>query len=232
MNLPIEQLIVSGNSERRIAKLLGINRKTVARKILFLALRARRSQERFLARRFKNGIPYPVHFDEMQSFEHTKCKPLAIPLAVVETARIILGVEVGPMPANGHLAEISRKKYGPREDQRSQRLDMVLNGFRRFVGPDTVLISDSNPMYKPKIDKLFPENPYIQHLGGRGCIVGQGELKKKHFDPMFSLNHTAAMIRDNIKRLARKTWCTTKNPNRLRDILSIYVNYHNQVLVA
>jgi len=31
--------------------------------------------------------------------------------------------------------------------------------------------------------------------GRRGSIAGQGELKKIGFDPLFSLNHTCAMLR-------------------------------------
>ena len=69
-----------------------------------------------------------------------------------------------------------------------------------------------------------------RYKGARGAIVGQGELKKKNYDPLFSLNQTYAMFRDNIKRLARRTWCTTKRIDRLKHLLFIYAHYHNQVI--
>ena len=43
----------------------------------------------------------------------------------------------------------------------------------------------------------------------------QGELKKRGKDPLFYINHTLAMLRANVNRLIRKTWCTTKDPAQL-----------------
>ena len=57
--------------------------------------------------------------------------------------------------------------------------------------------------------------------------VGQGELKKTAFDPIFSINHTFAMMRANISRLIRKTWNTTKKVESLINHLHIYVWMHN-----
>jgi hypothetical protein len=74
---------------------------------------------------------------------------------------------------------------------------------------------------------------YSQHVtveGQRGCIRGQGELKKVKFDPLFSLNHTMAMLRANVSRLIRQTWCTTKKAERLSDHLALYAYFHNTVL--
>ena len=45
-------------------------------------------------------------------------------------------------------------------------------------------------------------------------MTGQGELRDKRFDPMFALNHTCAMLRANINRLFRRTWCTSKRIDR------------------
>ena len=58
-------------------------------------------------------------------------------------------------------------------------------------------------------------------------MTGQGELKKVVYDPIFSLNHTCAMLRANINRLVRKTWCTTKKPERLAMHITLYALYHN-----
>ncbi|PID62582.1 MAG: hypothetical protein CSB44_03580, partial [Gammaproteobacteria bacterium] len=51
-------------------------------------------------------------------------------------------------------------------------------------------------------------------------------------DPLFGINHTLAMLRDNIKRLSRKTWCVTRRPDVLDDILAIYTCFHNERLTA
>ena len=73
---------------------------------------------------------------------------------------------------------------------------------------------------------------YNQFKGEKSTVSGQGELKKVAKDPLFSINHTFAMLRANVNRLIRKTWCTTKKMARLIDHLSIYVWMHNTVLVT
>ena len=53
---------------------------------------------------------------------------------------------------------------------------------------------------------------------------------KLGFDPLFSINHVFAMMRDNVKRLSRKTWCNTKKKELLEKHIHIYVDFHNCVL--
>jgi hypothetical protein len=177
--------------------------------------------------------PQELQFDEMETFEHTKCKPLSIALVVEAKSRKILGVSVARMPASGPLAEISRRKYGLRKDERSQKAHALLQSLAPTNLPSTALLirTDQNPKYPHWIKRSFPKAQHVAHLGKRGCITGQGELKKVVFDPLFSLNHTAAMIRANVSRLARKTWCTTKKPEKLLARLHIYLRYHNTVLL-
>ncbi len=80
------------------------------------------------------------------------------------------------------------------------------------------------------VKKHLPGRTHKRVKGGRGAITGQGELKKLRFDPIFSLNHTCAMLRANLSRLARKTWSTTKTIQGLIDHLSIYAAYHHRKL--
>ena len=56
-------------------------------------------------------------------------------------------------------------------------------------------------------------------VGATAPASGQGELKKAGKDPLFCINHTFAMLRANINRLIRKTWCTTKDPAMLMHCL-------------
>ena len=81
--------------------------------------------------------------------------------------------------------------------------------------------------FESVVKKYFPTANYNQYLGQKGCVAGQGELKKAAFDPIFSINHTFAMMRANVSRLIRKTWNTTKKVDGLIDHLNIYVWMHN-----
>jgi hypothetical protein len=215
-----------------MAILLNINRKTVARKILFLGLRAKHSRLKYFAEYFKSGKAVELLFDDMVTFEHTKCKPVAISLIVEEGSRKILDFEVSPMAANGKLAEISRKKYGPREDGRRLAWRSLLARSKVMIDERAHFKSDEHPWYAGLLKEHFPQSTHYQYKGRRGCVVGQGELKASGFDAMFSLNHSFAMIRDGIGRLVRKTWCTTKKLENLRHQLEIYIDFHNRVLTA
>jgi transposase-like protein len=233
LNSKIWHLLQSEVSHRRTALILGISRKTVDRKIRFLGENSRLELSRILKDRLlTQGAFIDVQFDEMESFEHTKCKPVSIPLVVDAKTRLILGIEACSMPAHGPLAEISRRRYGPRPNHRPQALRRVLRSIRPWVHPAAQFRSDSHPYYPPALKEVFPKAIHHQEKGRRSSLGGQGELKKIGKDPIFSLNHTAAMYRANVCRLIRKTWCTTKRIDRLRDHLAMYAHFHNLRILA
>ena len=228
LNPRIYELLCSGVSQRRIARLLGLNRITVVRKFLFLSALAANENLRDLEG-FEVGVE--VQFDDLETIEHTKCKPLSVVMAVDKESRHILGFSVSRMPAKGHLAKIARKKYGPRRDERARGWNELFSKLSHKIPPHTLLRSDQNPHYGPFVKKWCPKAEHQTTPGLRGCVAGQGELKKAGFDPLFTLNHTFAVCRANINRLFRKTWCTTKLPERLTAQLHLYVNYHNRRLI-
>ena len=223
----LRQLLCSGVSLRRSAKILKVNRVTVVRKFLFLSLYA---EFDFMKSNIERSNASILEFDDLETFEHTKCKPVSITLAVEHETRRILGVEVSTMPAKGTLTAMARK-YGYRLDERRMGRRRLFKRIRHLVSDGALIKSDSNPHYTRDVKDFFPESRHKQYLGKRGAITGQGELKKVKFDPLFSLNHTCAMLRANINRLFRKTWCTTKDRDRLYAHLVLYANYHNQNLI-
>ena len=80
------------------------------------------------------------------------------------------------------------------------------------------------------IKKHFPKAKYQQFKGQKSSVYAQGELKKVAYDPLFDINHSFAMLRANISRLIRKSWCTTKKRSALNDHLAVYAWVHNSTL--
>jgi hypothetical protein len=224
----IFKLLASGVSQRRISRLLKIHMITVARKLSFLGHQARFFN---LKNRFKLFPVVEMQFDDLETFEHTKMKPLSMTLAVEKDTRFILGFEVSRMPAKGLLAEKSFKKYGKRKDERTAARERLFRRIERQIHQNALIESDSNPHYLETVKKYFPYASHVTLKGQRGALTGQGELKKVFYDPLFSLNHTCAMFRANVNRLFRKTWCTTKKIQPLIDHLEIYTQFHNQRLI-
>jgi len=200
------------------------------RRFRYIAAQERADHEKWVLREYQNKPITYLQFDDLETAEHTKCKPLSVALAVDPKTRKILNFKVNQMPAKGHLAKISFRKYGYRRDERSLGWDLMMEELKPIVSKTAVFHSDENPHYGRFVKKHFPDADHKTVKGGRGSITGQGELKKLRHDPLFSLNHTCAMLRANLNRLLRRTWCISKNKQGLIDHLSLYVSYHNKIL--
>ncbi len=229
VNSPLLKLLASGVSLRRSAILLGVNHKTVERKLPLLANRCRRLNDRHLNK--LKGRVHNIQIDDLITKENSKLKPLSVSIVVDENRRLILGAEVSQIPAFGHLSKLSLKKYGPRRDELSQGLTRLFEKITPIVSSEVLIKSDEHQRYPGFISAYLPLARHLTFPSERGCIVGQGELKKVNFDPLFIVNHTCAILRANINRLIRKTWCTTKNANRLKDHLDLFIYFYNQHLL-
>lgn len=227
-NLALTIDLASSTSLRRCARNHSLSRTTVSRKLKFLGMIAEAKLTELNLAHLKAK---EVQFDDLETFEHSKCKPLSVTLAVEKTTRRILGFEVSQMAAKGKLAITARKKYGFRRDTRARGRARLFKTLQPLVENNAQIESDQNPYYPKDVKRFFPKATHVGHKGQRGSVSGQGELKKVRFDPLFSLNHTCGMLRDNVKRLSRKTWCTTKRPESLRASLAIYALFHNTSLI-
>lgn len=217
-------------SQRRLALFFGVSRRTVVRRIRFLALKEQLRHQDFLAENYLRQPLSQIEFDDLETSEHTKCKPLSVTLAVDPKTRKVLQFQVARMPAKGRLAKLARKKYGPRCDERPEQWESFFESLTPYVKPDAVWKSDENPHYPRHLKRHHPNSQHLQTPAGGGAISGQGELKKLRYDPIFCLNHTCAMLRANMNRLFRRTWCLSKTKRGLIDHLWIYIAYHNRFL--
>jgi len=215
-------------SQRRIARELKINPKTVGRKLIYLAERARSINEQ--TQKSEEKV-VKAQFDDMETWIHSKMLPASISLVVEEGTRRIIALKAASMPAKGLLAEKSRLKYGPRRDDRPEVRRAVLQILGGVAEANVTITTDMCPQYSTIILEVLPKASHIEVKGRRGCVVGQGELKSGDHDPLFDLNHTAAMLRANVNRLGRRTWCTSKRLDRLQDHLDLYAWFHNEYII-
>ena len=205
-----------------------LNRKTVVRKLLFFS---RICQDRL--RSYNEAMPLvkELEFDDLETSLNTKLRPVSVSIAVETGTRRILGFEVSQMPPKRKLSALSIKKFGVIKDERPLARASLFEKIKPFVFKDLVLKTDKNPGYPPSVRRFFPHALHIRVKGRKARQNGQGELKVGGWDPLFSLNHTCAMLRANVNRLIRKSWCTSKRIDRLFDHILIYVCYHNEFLI-
>lgn len=220
----------SGVSQRRTAVILGVTRKTIERKLVFLGTRARLRQEEQLKDLSLVELGH-LQLDDLITSHHTKLKPLSLSVVVSKASRRIIAAELSEIPAFGLLAKLSRRKYGPRKNEHDQKIDGLLRTLVPHLPSQGRIDSDEHRAYPPVIRRHFPAWQHKTFKGQRASVAGQGELKTKSWDPLFSVNHTLAMLRANINRLIRRTWCTTKNPKNLMHHFWIYADFHNSKLI-
>lgn len=224
LNKVIFSLLVSGNTQRRIARLISCSKGTVADKLIWLSRYAEP-----LSASPEDSLH--IQIDELETIEHTKLKPLTIALCVSHNYKI-LAIGVGKIRAKGHLAEISRKKYGPREDERPKVVAQLFENLKKVLPSQPLTITtDAHPLYPELIARYFPLSKHVQvnagdHLKKKRELIYTAE-RKKIFDPLFAINQRCAMLRADIRRLSRRSWCTTKKIENLGHHLDLYRAYNN-----
>ena len=216
--------LCSGVSQRRAAYTFQVVPRTIARRVKRFGEICEKNLKKYRESRSKAN---EIEFDEMQSFIHTKLKPVTIPIAVEKKTRKVLALSIGNINANGHLKQLSLQKYGRRPSERLSSLKNMAHDLQACTEKTARFSTDKSPFYPKLIRDFFPEATHFTCKGLRGAVVGLGELKKTVFDPIFTLNHTYAMFRDNLKTLSRRTWATAKRKDRLLRLLYIYAWFHN-----
>ena len=77
INKMLVDLLCAGVSQRRAAFILKVNRKTIVRKFILMGRRAKQILPQLNS--FFSKIIH-LEFDDLETFEHTKCKPLSVTL--------------------------------------------------------------------------------------------------------------------------------------------------------
>lgn len=227
LNRPLFLNLCSGVSLRRSAKNLGLSYQTVYRRFLWMSELAKKKHEEFLLS--LTSCP-EIQIDEMESIEHTKLKPLTIPLVITKN-QLILGIGCGQIPAKGITALLARRKYGPRPSVSSELLKSILD---KIVAEPLVVKSDGKSAYRALIKGRWPKASH--EIYSRRVEKRREEVylntNKKRFDPLFALNQRCAKLRADINRLIRRSWSTTKKAENLAKHLVLYACYNNQIEVV
>ena len=225
INSTIRFCLASNMCPRDIAELVGVNIKTVAARLIWQAKLSRQKNRRFIQTFIKQHGPIMcVQFDDLVTFEHTNCKPLTVPFAVIDDCRVPLSFRVAQIPAFGRLAALSRKRYGKRADHSFAARHNLFKELSDVLPENVHFKTDGHAQYPSLIKRYFPNGSHAVHISERGSVVGQGELKKTRFDHLFCVNHSFANVRAKVNRLNRRTWCTTKRADRLADHIDIYID--------
>jgi hypothetical protein len=104
----------------------------------------------------------------------------------------------------------------------------VFRSIAKCAKPGTTIRTDACDHYPPIADRLVPNAKLEQHIspGNPENPTAGG------FDPMFKLNHLFATLRQDLSRLGRSTWATTKTLTGLLNHLTLYIAWRNKYRIA
>jgi hypothetical protein len=112
------------------------------------------------------------------------------------------------------------EQHGPRLDQSSQCVRAVLQSLADKVpSGDLMLHTDQKSSYRTIATSVFGDR--LRHVTTAGTLV------RDTHNPLFPINTTLAMSRDNCGRLRRRSWLVTKQARRLHGQMSIFLVYRN-----
>ncbi|MFM8269110.1 MAG: hypothetical protein ACKN9V_02890 [Pseudomonadota bacterium] len=231
LNETIFKFYTSATTQRRLAKVLGVNLKTIVRKFLFLAENAERTHLAKLSQ--KDFDVTHSQFDEMLTFEHTRLKPISIALAVQKKDSKLIAIHVAQSHYQGVLSSVAFKKYGFREDQSQEARRQVLITLQSQIKSNCTLITDAKSVYQTEVACHVPSAKLEQIKNRGGRLQRLLNAKRRNLkDPMFELNLVAAKIRHDLSRMARKVWVTTKRKDRLQKHLMLFLASQNGYAIA
>lgn len=195
----------------RMAVLLECSPTTIARKIDYLAHWARKHHLEHM----KSISTSYVMVDELETFLHSRYKQLSVIVAVRVKTGEVLGFAVARKPSN---QERGWKKYGWHIDDRPAEFRRVVRGIAPSLVVNATIATDSHPSYAKWLNQAL-QQPYTHYK--TKSPVGPG------FDPLFAINVAFAKMRNDLARLGRKTWTTTKTMKGLQDHLWLWVAWTN-----
>jgi hypothetical protein len=218
-------LLASGVGLRQSARVMDVNPRSVQDK-------QRKMANTFallhgnLCPRLPTGRGYV--FDEEETYEGASIRPLTMPVLIEKETWFVVATAVGSIrrlapPGSARRARQERdEEEGARPDQSGECVCQVLTALARKVPAGNILLrTDQKRSYGVIARSVFGER--LVHETTAGTLV------RNTHNPLFPINTTLAMTRDNCGRLRRRSWLVTKKAERLQNHLVLFTVYRNYV---
>jgi transposase-like protein len=225
-NVPLFLLLVSGVGIRQAARLLGLHPQSVQIKKLKLGKTLSN-----LHHNFCRSLPAErtYQLDEEETFETASIRPLTMPVLIERATWFVVATTVGTIRRLAKRGSRRRARQD-RDEKRQRRLDQssscvvrVLDDLSRLLpkGSCFTLQTDEKKTYATIARQLFGDRVKHETTSSRKV--------RRTFNPLFPINTTLAMTRDNCGRLRRRSWLVTKKAERLTNHMFLFTAYRNYV---
>ena len=231
LHLALWRDLVSKTTHRQSARTLGCSRGTVADRLRRMGRHCEQVHRRMLARAgSRSPLAGPFQLDELETFEHNRrLSPVTVPVVVEKGSLFVVHQQCAPLPARGRLSPRDRQKKRLRDETEGVRR----SGSRAAVEACLSALAGAAPkgpvLLESDAKRTYP-GCAARALGSR-CMHRQlsSKFKASKWDPLFTVNHTLALMRDGVSRLVRRTWAAAKERAILETHLWIWVVYRNYI---
>jgi transposase-like protein len=219
-------LFASGVGLRQCGRLLDMDIRAVQEKKTKMAA-ALAAMHHNLCPTLPAGRTYLL--DEEETYEGASIRPLTMPVVIEKETWFVVSTAVGTIRRGAvrgsvrrSLEEADVQRFGPREDQSDQRVSDVLRVLAAKSPTGRIgLHTDQKQSYRRLAAAIFGER--LDHE------VTSSKRARNQANPLFAINVTMAMTRDNCGRLRRRSWLVTKKAERLQEHLHLFMIYRNYV---
>lgn len=215
LNRKVFALAVSGASVRRIAILLDCSRDTVLRKVEYLAGEAKKHHAKAMEQLAKEGGTSYVMMDELETYIHARWAQVSVPIAVRVKTGTILGFDMARLSSKMAKGQ----QMGWNQSTRHLAVPRLLKKIAPVVRAGGTIATDGDSSYGKWIGTHLPRVKH-ERLNSPKKVSGA-------YDPLHAINVVHAKMRNDLARLGRKTWMTTKTARALQDHLWLWVAWTN-----
>jgi len=211
---------------RQVGRLLDLDCHSVQAKARKIARHLR-----LLNRSLVAGVPAGrvIGIDEMETFEQRSIQPVTVPMLVDDESKLVLAVGVAPIRRTAKQGTRRRKfierfeaRHGRREDRGRQAVRRIFGRLQRLLGGKcATIVTDMKSGYATEMQRRFGSHVVHETVHSRA--------PRTTSNPLFSINLTEAMMRDNNGRLRRRSWLVTKRRRALRQQLEMFAAYRNWI---
>jgi transposase-like protein len=215
LNRKIFELAVSGASVRRMAILLGCSRDTVLRKVEYLAGEAKKQHAKAMTQLATDGGTGYAMMDELETYIHARWAQVSVPIAVRVKTGTILGFDIARLSSNMKKGQL----MGWNQSTRHLAVPRLLKKIAPMLKSGATLATDGDSSYGKWVATHLP--------GMKHSTLHSPKKQAGSFDPLHAINVVHAKMRNDLARLGRKTWMTTKTAKALSDHLWLWVAWTN-----
>ena len=226
-NVPLFLLLTSGCGLRQAGRVLRLGVHAVQRKARKIARTCGALHDNL-----SPALPADRTWvlDEEETYEGASIRPLTMPVLIDKETWFVVATDVGSIrrlakrgTKRRRLQDGQERVHGRRPDLSARCVRNVLQRLLQRLPRDgrLVLRSDEKSSYARIAKALFGER--VEHETTSSTRV------RGTFNPLFPINTTLAMTRDNCGRLHRRSWLVSKQGWCLQLHLLVFTVYRNYV---